>query len=543
MGEVFVTGHRNPDMDSVCAAWCYARLKNAVDPDNTYLPVRCGHMNENTKAQFQHLGIVAPPFMKDVRPRVSSIVRHATWEMAPDDPVYELVTLYSEHKPSVVPIVERGDYRGLLSIDDINGYFLKENNSERPVYHFLVENFPKVLTGRFLKRGAMRDFTASLMVGAMPFDIFCEHLQAMGEHKPLLVVGNRKDHIRFAVDNQFPAIILTGLKPNAMPEVDFSKFNGTVFMSEEDTAETLRLLRMTLPLSRLLGEAPPAVQLDDLFDDAKRQLTDSEFRGLPVFDGQEWVGFVTRRCFLERPRTKVIMVDHNELAQSIPGLEDADVVEIVDHHRLGTIKTRDPIFIASEPLGSSCTIVYHLYQRWHQDVDVDTARLLLSGILSDTVILKSPTTTLDDKVVVQQLAQIAGIEDVQAFGEELFRAGASLGDQNPRKLIESDFKQYQEFGVKFGIGQCEVTTLSGVDEVKEQFIKTLQEICVAYALDWALFLITDVVKEGSVLLCTAYPQSEGKIAYTKESEGKYLLPGVLSRKKQLLPELLRVLEE
>lgn len=543
MGEVYITGHRNPDMDSVCSAWCYARLKNAIDPANTYLPVRCGHMNENTKAQFAQLGIMPPPFMKDVRPRVSSVVSHATWEMAPDDPVYELVTLYSQHRPSVVPIVEHGVYQGLLSVDDINGYFLKENAENRPVYHFLVENFPKVLRGRFLKRGLSDDFTAALMVGAMPFPVFKEHIEGLGEHKPLLVVGNRKDHIKFAVENQFPAIILTGLKPGTMPEVDFSPFQGTVFMSEEDTAETLRLLRMTLPLRHLLGAAPPQVQLEMLFDDAKRLLADSEFRGLPVYDGEKWVGFVTRRCFLERPRTKVIMVDHNELAQSIPGLEDADIVEIIDHHRLGTVKTRDPIFIASEPLGSTCTIVYHLYQRWQVPVDERTARLLLSGILSDTVILKSPTTTFDDCTVAQELCELAGIPDLQTFGEELFRAGASLCDQDPRKLIECDFKQYKESGVKFGIGQCEVTTLADVDEVKEVFIKTLEEISVAYALDWALFLITDVVKEGSVLLCTPYPRSEGKLAYTCESDGKYLLPGVLSRKKQLLPEILRVLEE
>ncbi|MFA6689457.1 MAG: putative manganese-dependent inorganic diphosphatase [Sphaerochaetaceae bacterium] len=543
MGEVYITGHRNPDMDSVCSAWCYARLKNAIDPDNIYLPVRCGHMNENTKAQFAQLGIVPPPFMKDVRPKVASVVSHATWEMAPDDPVYELVTLYSQHRPSVVPIVDRGVYQGLLSVDDINSYFLKENAENRPVYHFLVENFPKVLHGRFLKRGMSTDFSAALMVGAMPFQIFKEHIEALGGHKPILVVGNRKDHIKFAVENQFPAIILTGLKPGAMPEVDFSQFHGTVFMSEEDTAETLRLLRMTLPLRHLLGETPPSVQLDMLFDDAKRLLSDSEFRGLPVYDGDSWVGFVTRRCFLERPRTKVIMVDHNELSQSIPGLEDADVVEIIDHHRLGTVKTRDPIFIASEPLGSTCTIVYHLYQRWQVPVDEQTARLLLSGIISDTVILKSPTTTGDDRAVVQDLCELAGIPDLQEFGEALFRAGASLCDQDPRKLIEADFKQYKEFGVKFGIGQCEVTTLSDVDEVKASFIKTLEEICVSYALDWALFLITDVVKEGSVLLCTPFPRSEGKLAYTRESEGKYLLPGVLSRKKQLLPEILRVLEE
>ena len=237
------------------------------------------------------------------------------------------------------------------------------------------------------------------------------------------------------------------------------------------------------------------------------------------------------------------MVDHNELNQSVEGLDEADIVEIIDHHRLDAEKTRRPIFIAAEPVGSTCTIIYHQYLRWRVPIDRLTARMLLAGIIGDTVILKSPTTTRDDRIAVEALSEIADIEDVVLFGEDLFSAASVLTKANPKKVVEGDFKIYEENSVRFGIGQVEVTTLEQVDEVKDSYLKQLDSTRHEYGLDWAMLLVTDVIKEDSVLLCTSYPKKEKALIYPNESVGKYLLKGVLSRKKQLLPEILRVLEE
>ena len=543
MEEIYVTGHRNPDLDSVSAAWCYARLKNSVDPEHTYVPIRVGHMNDATKSQFEQAGATPPQFVRDVRAKVGDVMTTDFWSLHPQDPVYSLVTMMREHHSSVVPLIDGDTYHGLLSLDEITAYFLRENAEDRPSYRFYPGNFSKVIRGEFMLQNDCSSFDAYIMTGAMEFDVYCKRLDTLLPNLPLLVVGNRKHHIDFAVKNQFPAIILTGLEDGEVLDVDISSYKGIIYRSYEDTAETIRLLRMSLPVKRLIAGEPPRVLVDDLFDDAKRLLTESDFRGLPVFDGQRFVGFVTRRCFLERPRRKVIMVDHNELNQSVEGLEEADILEIIDHHRLDAEKTQRPIFIAAEPVGSTCTIIYHQYLRWGIAIDPLTARMLMAGIIGDTVILKSPTTTHHDRIAVEALAKIAGVSDVKRFGENLFSAASVLTKADPKKVVEGDFKVYEENSVRFGIGQVEVTTLEQVDEVKEAYVKQLNSTRRDHGLDWAMLLVTDVIKEDSVLLCTEFPRKEKALVYPNESAGKYILKGVLSRKKQLLPEILRVLEE
>ncbi|MFA5467655.1 MAG: DHHA2 domain-containing protein, partial [Sphaerochaetaceae bacterium] len=206
-------------------------------------------------------------------------------------------------------------------------------------------------------------------------------------------------------------------------------------------------------------------------------------------------------------------------------------------------RTRKAIFIASEPVGSTCTIVYHQYLRWSVRVDRLTALILLAGIISDTVILKSPTTTPQDLRAVNKLAKIAKIENIYEFGEELFSVASLLNKADPRQVIEGDFKTYQEGETHFGIGQVEVTTLTKVDEVKEKYIRQLEATKQRFGLDWAMLLVTDVIAESSILLTTSYPKKERALLYPMEGKGKYLLKGVLSRKKQLLPEVISVLEE
>lgn len=545
MSQIFITGHRNPDMDSVCAAYAYARLKSQLDSLNTYMPIRCGHLNKNTKALFERLGAASPQYWKDARPRVSSVMRTSDEiSLAPDDPVGKLIALFSDSQPSVVPVVKADQLVGLLSLDDITAFFLKDNLGKRPIYHFHTSSFGKVMPGFYLQKSPIEEFDAPLMVGAMPFESFKPKIEAMTDARPILIIGNRKNHLALASTLDLPAIILTGLDEGQKPDMDLGKFKGTVYVSSLDTAETTRHLRLCQSVQSLLRRQGPAISSSDLFDDAKARLASSKLRGLAVYDdSQNWTGFVTRRCFLDKPRMKLILVDHNEPDQSIPGIEDADVIEIIDHHRLGAQKTSLPITIETKPIGSTCTLVYQLYQRHSAVLDKITATLLLSGLLSDTVLLKSPTTTFEDYTAAQDLAAIAGIEDLTAYGESLFGSGACVHDSLPRALVDGDFKTYDENGVRFGIGQCEVTTLEDVDEAKDDLLKALEQARKESHLDWTMLLITNVLTQTSVLLATDYPQRQGRISYAPDGKGKYLLPGVLSRKKQLLPEIIRVLTE
>ena len=543
MATVYVTGHRNPDADSVCAAYCYAALKNIVDESNTYIPIRLGHLNEGTKRQFEDVGVTAPVFLKDVKPRVHQVMQRDYWALNPEDPVYSLIRYLRKNHASVVPLLDGAAYHGLLSLDEITMYFLRENSKTRPQYHFHVANFSQVIQGRILQGSPTAAFNAYIMTGAMEFEVYRDRLKDMLPDLPLLVVGNRSEHIQYAVQQQFPAIILTGITQGETVDVDFSSFEGVVYQSDHDTAETIRLLRLSLPVADLVSETPPRVDRDTLFDDAKKILVNSPFRGLPVFDEGSFVGFVTRRCFLEKPRPKVIMVDHNELNQSVAGLEEGDVMEIIDHHRFDAERTKSPIFIASEPVGSSCTIVYHQYLRWAVSVNRENAFLLLTGIISDTINLKSPTTTAQDIRAVKDLAPIAGVDDLEAFANEIFSNSVVLSDSEPRDVIEGDFKMYREGEVAFGIGQVEVLRLSDVDDVKQRYLQELEQVKNAHHLDWTLLLITDVKRGNSVLLTTDFLPDERAFSYPLTSEHMYQLDGVLSRKKQVLPEIVRVLEE
>ena len=544
MADIYVTGHRNPDMDSICAAYGYAYLKNKTDANNNYIAMRCGTLNEATRAQFERLGLLAPPFVRDVRTKVESVIKTSEVTVDVSDPIFTLVSFYSTASLStVVPVMEDGEYRALVSIDDVSGFILKENSTRRPSYHFVIDNLPKVIEGSFLKRGDKETFEAPIMIGASRYTGFCRQMAALGDVKPILVVGDRENHIKKAIEMQIPAMILTGIDGKITSTVDWDAYKGTVFVSSFDTAETFRLLRLTVPVGMLVGRDMLHIESDRLFDEARDILADHDLRSLPVFEDGAFKGFVTRSSFLSKPRTKLVMVDHNESEQSVEGIEEAEVVEIIDHHRLGADRTREPIFIYCEPLGSTCTIVYKLFVQNGVEIPKQLARVLLSGILSDTIILKSPTTTFEDYTAVQDLLELGQIADMRAFGETMFSGGASLAKANPRKMLEGDFKRYKELGVAFGIGQCEVTTLSDVDEYAQMYLDELESLRKAYMLDWAMFLITDVVRESSILLMTAMPIAERKISYKKEGDGRYLAQGVLSRKKQLLPEILRVLEE
>ena len=356
----------------------------------------------------------------------------------------------------------------------------------------------------------------------------------------IVALGYRTRYIEHAMAMNVPAIIIT-TRTNVEEDIDFSSYEGTVYVTELGTAEVERRLRMSPAISTIMGKQGRKLQVTDLFDDAKEELSTSKLRGLSVFDGEEFVGYVTRRCFLHKPSYNVILVDHNEVGQSIKGIEEASVVEIIDHHRLDALKTSLPIFIDAEPLGSTCTIVYQQFLRHNIVPDELTAKILLTGVISDTLILRSPTTTAIDKATAGALAAISGEFDIQAFGEKLFSVTDSMANRDPEKAIRSDFKVYSEHGIKIGIGQCEATTLKDFSTYGDKYLSVLEEVREKDALDWAMLMITDVLREKSILISTDYRLYK-KLPWNEICPRAMDMPGILSRKKQLLPEVIHTLD-
>lgn len=432
MSEIYITGHRNPDMDSLCSAYAYADLKNQIDDSNKYIAVRIGSLSKSMQKFFESIGAEAPAYKNHIYPTLKDVILKQNERIDINMPLTSLSKFYNEVNPSSYPIFDGEEFVGLLTIDDIALWFIQS-----------IEKLEKI------------------------------------DSIPLI-----KDILK-ARDERFDA--------------------------------------------------------DDLFDDGKAILTKSKLRGYPVFEDNKYIGYVTRRCFLEAPKHNVILVDHNEASQSIKGIETANIVEIIDHHRLGALKTILPIYMDIEPLGSTCTIVFQQYLKNNLKPSETVAKILLAGLISDTVILKSPTTTKTDIDTANELVKIANV-NLNEFAEKMFSSMGGLTADVANEKIESDFKIYAENGVSIGIGQCEVVTLRDLDNYKEAYLKALDEVRLKNSLNWAMLMITDVIKETSVLFTTDFKLNK-KIQYKRIENNIYDMPGVLSRKKQLLPDILSLVNQ
>ncbi len=542
MNDIFVAGHRNPDMDSTCSATAYAALKNAVDTENHYRAIRSGPLNPQIRQAYVRAGIEPPEHFDSILPTVDFVAHKPEAVLHGDDPILEAVKLVRERTISAIPVFDRNErFLGIIGVNEIADYMLATHDTERPVYTFQISNFEKVLPGRRLKCGAVPLFTAPIMTGSMPLKQTIERLSTL-TYKPLLVVGNRTEIIAFAVENQLPAIVITGVDDPEEIEVSLEGYEGAAYLSATDTAESIRLVRMSSPVSTAVNGNTPRLDRRTPFDEAKRMLLDSPFRGLPVFDGEEFFGMVTRRSFIERPRRRLILVDHNELPQAVSGSEHAQIIEIVDHHRLSAPVTSSPIVVTTRPVGSTCTLVFQEYTNNGVKPDTAVSVLLLSGILSDTVNLNSPTTTHADRAAVARLEMLTGLR-ADAYAIDLFSQLEELRHREPGEIAESDFKTYEHSGIAFGIGQVEVTTLADSDEYVGRLKLALQNLALKRSLSWALLMVTDVMKRNSLLISSGYSGGEKLLQFHREADGLFFAPEVVSRKKQLLPEIIRVLDD
>lgn len=542
MSEIIVIGHRNPDTDSACAAWSYARYKNAVDPQHRYRAAVCGQLGRQAKFVFTNAGVEPPPYLKDVIPRVGDIAEDAGIRLDQNDPLKMAFHDLDTPRLSVVPVFDDAkNFAGIVGVHEMLGYFVEGTVKSRPFYTFRADNIEKVIPGYFLKRGRDDEFRAPIMAGAMALDQSAKRLDALAPAKPIMIVGNRPELIDMAISREVPAIILTGYEAGETPSVDFGGFAGSVYVSTCDTSETIRMLRLSLPVKQIMDTKPLCLPHDELFDAAKKTLLNTEHHGLPVLKDGRFVGVVTRESFIEKPRRKLILIDHNELSQAVAGAEDAEICEIIDHHRMGAEKTSTPIYIYCKPIGSSCSIVYSHFRMAGVAPDRETALLMLSGLLSDTMLLRSPTTTPEDRLYAPELARLAGV-DLQEYGTLMLSLTASLKQTDPMQMVTGDFKEYAECGFRVGVSQVEVGTLADMDEVKANILAALERVCKERNLTWALLLVTDVTREHSVLLCSPWPAAAKEFAYKRLEENIFDLPGILSRKKQLLPEILRILD-
>lgn len=543
MEKVFICGHKNPDTDSVASAACYAYLKTITDGGKfDYKAIRCGNISDQTKYIFERAGVDIPPFVKDIYPKVSDCMTKETLTVEENDPVSKILKFIQQYGIRVTPVVDsNGLYKGMAGIYELSELFMRDDRAAKPVFALRSDTLKRSLKAEVLNVGDRDEFKASVVVATMPYESFNSHVENMDEESTVLITGCRKNILSDVFQKKYPAIILVGLKPEDYNTLDFKGFKGWIFASPFDSAQTIRCVEMATPVYRLMTNTEP-VAPDDYLDTVPDKLRDSGVKSLPVVKDGKLEGVITGTDMLKKRRRRLILMDHNEMSQAIDGAEVAEIMEIVDHHRLGTIKTINPVYFYAKPIGSTCTLVYQLFKAAGLTIPKKYAMLLLGGILSDTVIMKSPTTTMDDHTAVADLQDICGL-DAKQYGVDIFSSTNSLTSKPASKIIGGDFKIFEEYGRRVGISQVETVTLQELSSIMSTLTEELHSVKKQNSLDWMMLLVTDIIKEESILITTGFDAAENIFSYKRLSGNTFFLPGILSRKKQLLPEVLRILEE
>ena len=544
--SVFVFGHRNPDTDAICSAIAYADLlQRTTRPDA--VAVCCGAPNPRTAFVLDRAGLPPPRIVMDVRPQIEDVCRRDTVTAALGDSFHDAYQRMREGQLRALPVVD-AERRvvGVISVLDLMNLFFRDATDARRArtVETSLHTMCNVLGGSFqhVIDPSRRD-ELLVMVGAMSSEGFTERMEAYPNTQLVVVCGDRPTIQLPAIEHGVRALVVTGGYRLSKGLVELAHARGvSVILSPFDTVNTT----LRLKSSQFID---PVVESDVLTLPAKA--TVAEVRGSverssqPVFpvvgDDGRLVGMAFKTDVLNPPRPQLVLVDHNELGQAVAGADEAEIVEVLDHHRLGGgLTSTQPIRFVNEPVGSTCTLVARQFRAAGIDPGRGIALCMASGIISDTLHLRSPTTTDVDRDVLAWLGTQCGI-DLAEHAREFFAVGSALRSKAPGEVIREDCKEFTEHGVRFSISQIEETGFDLFWERKEDLRAALEDYSVRQRLDFSALLVTDVVSNGSVLLLSREPDGWEEINYPRLDRGLYELEHVVSRKKQLLPLVARLL--
>ncbi|WP_321371425.1 putative manganese-dependent inorganic diphosphatase [uncultured Desulfuromusa sp.] len=542
--KIFVIGHRNPDTDSICSAIAYAELRQQQGLAGVKA-ARAGTINHQTQFILDFLNVAVPELLADVHPRIRDVVTEKAVTIHQSEPMSKAIELYHQNLIRTLPVVDdAGRAVGLLPLEQATEFFLVPAEPEK------LRRINASLSSiqRCLGATAQHLFEPEqveeldLHVGARREASFSLWVDKIVPQKTILVTGDRPGIQRLAVEAGVRLLIISGNVPVDERLLETARKNNvSILVSHLDTANCVWLTRMATPVGILADSDFMVVKPNDLLEDLRLKLTHGKQPAAIVCSADGLVaGIATKSHLIKNSPVKLILVDHNELSQAVPGADKVEILEVIDHHRLGNFHTDLPIRFINQPLGSTCSLVSTLYQQAGIEPEKKIAGLLLAGLLSDTVILKSPTTTDVDRNLVSWLEKYSGL-DHQVFGSKLFAAGSPMASGAPaRKLIFTDFKEYSAGDATLGLGQVEVVNFHSFHQRQDELMQELQKIREEKGYELAALLVTDIVMETSLLLTAGPSELPYIIGYPQEGENIYRLKGVLSRKKQLVPHLLKV---
>src|SRR4051794_24900358 len=535
MSCVYVTGHRNPDTDSIAAAVGYAELKARLDPRNEYRPVRLGEVNEQTRWVLDRAQGGEPDFLPHVFLRVRDVMRHRFPVAHRKTPVREVGLTLAAEELELVPLVDDdGALAGVVTERALARRYVRESQgASRLDAPTAVTAIVDVLQGELV---AGEDARISGRVFVLAMDAGSPTEVQPGD---VAVVGDREDAQRKALETGVALLVTSnGVRPSGGVLEEARGAGAAVVVSPLDTYVTARMITLSAPCRALSESDPLTVRADDLMSDVSDEVKDVHYRAAVAVDGAgRPIGLVTRADLVRPEPRRVLLVDHAEAAQSVPGVEHAEIVEILDHHHIGSIETKLPVTATFDPVGSTATLVIERFRQNGMEPSRRSATLLLGGILSDTVILNSPTTTERDRAAVDYLERVLA-EDAMAFGREMFERTSDVSGLSAQDIVGRDVKEYDLGGGRaMSIAQIE-TVGKALVERQDELLDALRRQRDANDYTLSALMVTDILDKCTNLLAAGDTASVERAFDADADGGAIELPGVMSRKKQVAPKLL-----
>lgn len=543
--KVWIIGHKNPDTDSICAAIAYAELKNQIGGVK-HEARRAGVVNEETKYVLDYFDMEVPKLVTNVGAQIKDISFRRTagvndhismkraWELMKTENVVTLPVTASNHK-----------LKGIIVTSDIaTSYMDVYDNRILATAKTQYKNIVETLEGSILAGNEHAYFMkGKVVVATSSADWMDEYI----ENDDLIILGDRVEAQMRAIEGNASCLVICSGFAAGQDVVEAANEKDCVIISTPyDTFTAARLMNQSMPIKYFMTKGNLIkFNVEDYIDDVKEVMSKVRHRDFPVVDEKEnYVGMISRRNLLNMQKKQVILVDHNERTQAVDGIDGAEIIEIIDHHRLGSLETMAPVFFRNQPLGCTSTIIYQMYGEMGVEVPVKMAGLLCSAIISDTLMFRSPTCTAVDKTAAEGLAKIAGI-DIEILAKNMFQAGSDFNLKSPEEIFYQDFKTFNVGDYNFGVAQISAMGKNELEPVRQKLYPYLDMVLAARKLDMVFVMLTDILDESTLLIADGEDAAglvEDAFAVKRENDG-YMLKGVVSRKKQLIPALMAALQD
>ena len=541
--KIYVIGHKNPDTDSICSAIAYADIKNRTEENPVYEAKRAGQINEETLYVLKRFQMNTPGYMPNVGTRVKDMDVRKVGGVDSKISLKKAWTLMRNENVFTLPILNQNqELEGLITTNDITeSYMDVYNNAALSEARTPYRNILETVDGTMIVGNEHAHFTDGkvLIAASSP-----EVMEQSVEQNDLVILGNRYEAQLCAIEMGASCIIVCmGVPISKTIRRLAEERECFVISSPHDTYTVARLINQSMPVKHFMtSENLVKFSIDDYTDDIKEVMAKLRHRDFPVLNKHgKYVGMVSRRNLLGIKRRQLCLVDHNEISQAVDNIESAEILEIIDHHRIGSLQMMAPVYFRNQPVGCTATILYQVYQEKNLTIEPNIAGLLCSAILSDTLMFRSPTCTAMDKAAAEKLAEIAGVK-CEELASEMFAAGSNLKNKSPEEIFYQDFKKFELNKSSFGVGQITSVNADELTEIKKELLPYMEKALGSHGESMLFFMLTDIINESTELLFYGGDSknvvSEAFHKEPQEGEQSVILPGVVSRKKQLIPSFM-----